>query len=310
MDREFRPPVSGSHKAFQKYADLIPDYEAFLDSLKEEPPVSLRVNTLLIETSELIQRLRDKGIQLHPSPVGETFRLAPDVSHAGRLIEHLMGLIYTQALSSAIPPLVLDPKPGDMVIDLCAAPGSKTTQMAQQMNNLGRIIANEPYTDRHAPLQSNLRRLGVANTVVTAYDGQNFPLRWRFSKVLVDAPCSGEGHARMGPDGELWGLRPLRRDLPRVQRGLLLRAFDVLAEDGVLVYSTCTYNPMENEAVVDHLLRERSARLVPIELKIPHDPGITSWKGMSYHGELIRAWRIYPHRLTTVGFFLAQIARR
>jgi 16S rRNA C967 or C1407 C5-methylase (RsmB/RsmF family) len=90
----------------------------------------------------------------------------------------------------------------------------------------------------------------------------------------------------------------------------LTRAFDLLADDGTVVYATCTYNPVENEAVVDHLLRERPARLVPIMLDIPHDPGITEWRGTTYHGELVKAWRIYPHRLLTVGFFLAQIARR
>jgi 16S rRNA C967 or C1407 C5-methylase (RsmB/RsmF family) len=177
------------------------------------------------------------------------------------------------------------------------------------MRNHGLLIANEPDRRRHASLLSNLRRMGVTNTVVTAYQGQNFPMRGRFSRVLADVPCSGEGKARLNPTGDLISFRPGPGDLPRVQRALLLRAFDLLAEDGCLVYATCTYNPMENEAVVDHLLRSRPSKLVPIALKIPHEPGITAWEGERFSHELAHAWRIYPHRLPSVGFFVAQIRR-
>lgn len=295
---------------FQPYAKLIPEYADFLLALKEECPLSFRVNTLLASPAEVTRRLRNQGFEVLPSGLSGSHWVAPNISHPGYLIEHFMGLIYTQTLSSGMPPLVLSPKAGEMVLDLCAAPGSKTTQMAQQMGNLGIIIANEPIIDRHASLQGNIRRLGVSNTIVTAYHGQNFPLRWRFPKILADVPCSGEGKARVGSDGTLKGFRPLHRDLSRIQKGILLRAFDLLTEDGIMIYSTCTYNPSENEAVVDHLLNERPAKLVPITLDIPHDHGVTRWKGDSFHAELIEAWRIYPHRLPTVGFFLAQIARR
>lgn len=297
-------------ETFGRYRHLIPDFSDFLDALVGELPTSLRINTLLANPRDVVRSLRLKGIDLQPTPLGETFWEAPEESHPGRLLEHLMGLIYTQALGSGLPPMVLAPQPGESVLDLCAAPGSKTTQMAQHMENRGAIIANEPVQARHPSLHGNLRRLGVANTVVTAYDGQNFPKRWRFSKVLVDAPCSGEGNARIGPNGELRGHRRRRRDLSGVQKALLLRAFDVTADDGQLVYSTCTYDPLENEAVVDALLKARPARIMPIFLDIPHDPGVTWWQDGRYDEQIQEAWRIYPHRVRTVGFFLARIARR
>lgn len=295
---------------FNRYADLIPDYEGFLNSLKLKIPTCIRINTLLAEPEDITRKLQAQGVHLMPTVLGREFWEAPDLDSPGRHPLYCMGAIYPQALSSGIPALVLDPKPGELVLDLCASPGSKTTQMAAMMWNQGRIVANEPAVHRHPALVANLRRLGVANTVVTGYPGQSFPMRLRFHRILVDAPCSGEGNARMGPGGELLGTGPRRGDLHRVQTQLLLRAFDLLEEDGVLVYSTCSLDPMENEAVVDQLLRSREAKVLPIPLDIPHDPGVTSWSGRLMAEELAHAWRIYPHRLKTVGFFLAKISRR
>jgi|Deesub1362A_J573_1020465.scaffolds.fasta_scaffold00324_20 NOL1/NOP2/sun family putative RNA methylase len=292
------------------YRDIIPDFRGFMEALRGEIPTSFRVNTLLADPDKVIKALESQGIPLQATPLGEWFWLAPTLRSPGHLLEHLMGLIYTQTLSSGLPPLALDPAPTDRILDLCAAPGSKTTQMAQMMANRGLIVANEPVQGRHAALEGNLRRLGVVNTLVTGYHGQNFPLRWRFNKVLVDVPCSGEGNARVGPWGELRGFRPMRRDFSRLQKALLVRAFDLLEEGGSLVYSTCTYNPRENEAVVDHLLRLRPAEVLPIPLDVPHEAGLTHWRGETYHESLRLAWRIYPHSLPSVGFFMAKIARR
>lgn len=294
---------------FQRYRDLIPDYRDFLDSIRGDIPTCIRINTLRARPEQVLSELRAQGADLIATPLGPEFWEAPTLERPGRLLLYAAGAIYSQALSSGIPALALDPRPGDLVLDLCASPGSKTTQMAAMMGNRGRIVANEPSTRRHPGLLANLHRMGVANTVVTAYAGQSFPMGMRFHRVLVDVPCSGEGNGRMGPRGELLGTAPRHGDLHRVQQQLLLRAFDLLEEQGLLIYSTCSYNPMENEAVVDGLLRRRPARVLPIDLQIPHDQGITHWAGMTFREELVHAWRIYPHRLKTVGFFLARIAR-
>jgi tRNA (cytosine49-C5)-methyltransferase len=296
-------------EAFDVYKGLIPDFQDFLEALAQHPPTAIRVNTLLAPPEMVVRQLRADGVLLEPTALGDLFWTAPEIMNPGHLWAHLMGLVYTQSLSSGLPPLALDPKPEDLVLDLCAAPGSKTTQMAQQMENRGRIIANEPSPRRQAPLSSNIRRLGVSNTIVTAYQGQDFPMRWRFKKVLVDAPCSGEGNARIAPSGEMTGFKSKRSEIERIQERLLLRAFDLLEEGGTLVYATCTYDPKENEAIVAQLLTKRPARLLPIPLEIPHDPGITSWEGVAFHEDLVEAWRIYPHRIPTVGFFLAKVGR-
>jgi len=295
---------------FKKYKDLIPDYEAFLDSIRGEIPTFIRFNTLLCDPFRLAEAMRSSGIELHPTPLGPDFWIAPSLAKPGNSIFHLCGYIYCQNLSSGIPAIVLGPRPGEVVLDMCAAPGGKTTQMAAFMKNTCRIVANEPFPARHPGLVANLRRLGVTNTIITAYSGQDFPLRVRFERILVDAPCSGEGNGRMGPSGELMGTSPRPKDLHGLQVRILLRAFDLLEEEGTLVYSTCTYDAMENEAVIDALLKARPARVVPIQLDIPHDQGIETWKGLSFSEEVCNAWRIYPHRLQSVGFFLAKICRR
>jgi NOL1/NOP2/sun family putative RNA methylase len=294
---------------FAHYQGIIPDFDSFLASLEEPRPLCLRINTLLTTPARILPQLSRRGLDLRPTPLGEEFWYVSSPLKVGHLIEHMMGLVYVQALSSGIPVLALNPMPGEVVLDMCAAPGSKTTQMAQAMRNKGLIIANDPDTNRHAALQNNLRRLGVSNTIVTAYDGQNFPMRMKFSKILVDVPCSGEGNAFVARDGSLAGTRPVQRDLSRIQSAILTRAFDILEEGGTLVYSTCTYNPSENEGVLNKLLKSRPARILPIELDIPHDPGITQWKGVHYNEDVKEAWRIYPHRIPTVGFFLAKIGR-
>lgn len=294
---------------FDKYRDVIPDYEDFVESLRGPLPSCLRINTLFSDPQRIVSALRAIGVELIPTPLGPEFWLAPQWKEVGRSPFHCFGLIYSQALSSGIPPVALSPGPEDLVLDLCAAPGSKTTQMAALMRNRGRIVANDPSPRRITALVANLRRMGVSNAVVTAYAGQNFPMRVKFDKILVDVPCSGEGKARMGPDGELLGTSPNSPRLHEIQVNLVLKAFDLLKKGGTLVYSTCSYDPMENEAVLDMLLKERPARIVPIGLPIPYDPGIQEWKGLKFSQEVRNAWRIYPHRLRTVGFFVAKVCK-
>ncbi len=294
---------------FSRYCGIIPDFDSFLASLKAPIPQSIRINTLMGSPEATLRTLVAEGLKPISTPLGPEFVVVEGLESPGRLLLHFTGHIYSQSLSSGIPALALAPEPGDLVLDMCAAPGSKTTQMAAMMKNQGRIVANEPYSKRHPGLLANLHRMAVTNTVVTAYSGQDFPLRIRFKKVLVDAPCSGEGNGRVDSQGRLVGTTPHQGNLQELQYRLLLRGFELLEQGGVLVYSTCSYDPGENEAVVDRLLRERGAKLLPIELPIPHDPGISQWKGFQFSQELTNAWRIYPHRLDTVGFFLAKLTR-
>ena len=221
-----------------------------------------------------------------------------------------MGYYHPQAFTSALASLILAPQPGELVCDLCAAPGSKTSHMAQLMHNQGVIVANEPAHARLSMLEYNLKHLGISNVVTTHYAGQNFPRRCKFARVLVDAPCSGEGNYRWDRQGRV---RHAHRaagtpdDLPRLQKQLLVRGFDLLAPGGSLIYATCTYNPAENEAIVQTLLEQRPATLQPITLPVPHSPGLQQWKEQTYDVRMQHCWRLYPHQTGSVGFFVASI---
>jgi 16S rRNA C967 or C1407 C5-methylase (RsmB/RsmF family) len=182
--------------------------------------------------------------------------------------------------------------------------------MAQLMRDQGIIVANDRHEKRLSMLEHNLKRLGISNVVTTCYAGQNFPLRQKFHRVLVDAPCSGEGNYRWDASGRLRHYRRACGDLPSLQKQLLLRGFDLLATGGTLLYATCTYNPAENEAVVQTLLEQRAAMLQPIRLDVPHGPGLSHWREQTYDPCMGHCWRLYPHHTQSVGFFLASIRAR
>lgn len=288
----------------------MPDFFAFCQALTTPRTCCLRVNTLRTTPEHVRVRLEAQGYEVSATPLAADLFLVPALTHPGRLQEALAGYYYPQALTSAVASLALAPQPEELVCDLCAAPGSKTSHMAQLMHNRGLIVANEPVHERLAMLAYNLKHLGVSNVVTTRYTGQNFPKREKFQRVLVDAPCSGEGNYRWDIQGRQRHMRRSKNtpaDLPRLQQQLLIRGFDLLEPGGQLLYATCTYNPEENEAVVQTLLEQRPARVQPITLPIPHSPGLQHWRDRTYDASMQHCWRLYPHHTGSVGFFLASI---
>jgi 16S rRNA C967 or C1407 C5-methylase (RsmB/RsmF family) len=250
------------------------------------------------------------GYSVTVSPLADVLLLVHNLTHPGRLREALLGYYHPQALTSAMVSLMVAPQPDELVCDLCAAPGSKTSYMAQLMHNQGIIVANDPAHARLAMLAYNLKHLGISNVVMSRYTGQNFPLQCKFARVLVDAPCSGEGNYHWDKQGRMQRVRHGRStpaDLPRLQKQLLLQGFDLLAPGGRLIYATCTYNPAENEAVVQDLLEQRPATIQPITLPAPHSPGLLQWKEYTYDERMQYCWRLYPHHTGSVGFFVASI---
>ncbi len=294
---------------FASYSEIIQDFTAFCSRLSEPLPVHLRINTLKAPIVETRSRLERQGFLLvEEKPLHMVFR-AGNIPLPGHLLEFSLGHLHSQALSSVLAGLVLDPKPGDTLLDLCAAPGSKTSLLAQLMQNEGIIVANDRNQNRLIPLQANLKRLGVTNTIVVCYPGQHFPKKFSFDRILVDVPCSAEGTLRAGPNKTLRQPTQANKKLLRLQRDLLLRAFDLLKPGATLVYSTCTYSPEENESVVQFLLENRPAEIKPIALNLLHSPGLDHWKETSYDPSIKHCWRIYPHQLDTVGFFLARVRK-
>jgi len=296
---------------FDEYMDFIPDYRLFREAVNRPPPVHVRVNRLKARPEVVIASMGSRGIKVVPvSERFPSFLILENVSHPGNLPEYHLGHIHPQALSSCLAALILAPSPGSRALDMCAAPGGKTAFISELMQNTGLVVANELVPARQSPLGHTLTRLGVMNAVVTGYQAQEFPMRNRFDFILADVPCSGEGGFRGGKQPKKPVSKRGRVNLPELQKRILMRGFDMLAERGVMVYSTCTYNPDENEAVVQHLLEQRNAELLPFQTGFKQESGLLSWKTECYDSRLTVAARFYPHRVDSVGFFMARICRR
>ncbi|NDY42824.1 RsmB/NOP family class I SAM-dependent RNA methyltransferase, partial [Dissulfurirhabdus thermomarina] len=291
------------------YLDFIPDPEAYAAHLERPLPPYLRLNPLKGDPGATLGLLEAAGVKLAPVPGVPGFHRAAYPGPLGATDAHQLGLVYVQALTSAMPVLALDPRPGELVLDLCAAPGGKTTHAAQLMADTGAIVANDRKMGRLSALTANLKRMGVTCAAVTCYRGDAFPPGARFDRVLLDAPCSGEGKYRVGREGALLAARRGRTDLPAIQKGLIVKAFDLVRPGGVLVYATCTLNPDENEAVLQYLYKRRKAEPVPWQPPLPSGPGLERFKGASYDPRCRYARRFYPHQVDSVGFFVAKVAR-
>jgi NOL1/NOP2/sun family putative RNA methylase len=299
---------------FKDYCEIIPDFPPFLESLKRAMPLHIRINTLKVKPENLCMMLEKRGI--HLKSMGDSTGLFFEISGTnsiGNLIEYFAGYIHSQALTSCLASVALSPKDGSYVLDMCASPGGKTSHIAQIMKNSGLIIANELYPNRHIPLAHTLSRLGVLNMVFTAYQAQEFPLKQRFDYILADVPCSGEGRIRNIKEdysGRWDGKITVRPRLLELQKKIIIRGFDLLKDSGVMLYATCTYNPDENESVVDYLLQNRDAELLPINLDFHYEPGLTLWGNKRYDKRLQHTVRFYPHQINSVGFFMARIGRK
>lgn len=291
------------------------EYELFLQAIFSSKKPSIRVNTIKIEKEVLLKRLHAKGFVLLAVPFYEdAFVVEQSPAEIGNTVEHFMGYYYVQSLSSMIPPILLDPKPGERVLDIASAPGSKTTQMAQMMKNQGLIVANDVDVDRVKALSNNVDRMGALNVIITIMEGNRFGnlLPDYFDKVLVDAPCSALG--TLSKNSEIlkwWGSEKVGR-LMNTQKALILSGFDSLKPGGLMVYSTCTLTPQENEYIVDYLLQKRpNARILDFELNgVRLRNGVTHWGKFQFRQEVEKCKRIEPyHNENFEGFFMALITK-
>lgn len=299
--------IEFKEKFIERFSKLT-DWETFKKYNLSFLRKTIRVNTLKITVPELKKRL-EKDWQLEQVPWYEDgFWIKGERRDVGNLPEHCLGYIYVQEAASMIPPIVLDPKPGDVVLDVAAAPGSKTTQIAQMMKNQGIIIANDVAHDRLAALGVNIQRCGVANTVITMMKGRY--LQGEFDKILLDAPCSGTGTIRKSVKTiYTWNMDLVRR-MSGEQKQLILHSFSLLKKGGTMVYSTCSLEPEENEEVIDYLLKNcEDAKIMPIKLKIKKSEPVTEFDGKKYSPEVKKCLRIWPQDNDTEGFFVAKIQK-
>jgi len=274
---------------------------------------SIRVNTVLDSVANVKKSIEAKGWKLEPIPwCKEGFWIEhPDRKDVGNLLEHHLGKIYVQEAVSMIPPLALQPKPGDLVLDMCAAPGSKTTQMGAMMGNKGLLVANDLKGERLQSLGINIQRSGLTNVVVTKMHGKRFH-EFAFDKILVDAPCSGTGTIRKSLKTiRIWNEGMIRK-IAREQIGLAERAVLNLKSGGEMVYSTCSLEPEENEMIV-HLLLEKFAELEVVPVKLPGlktGKPVMEWNGVSLNPQIKHALRIWPQDNDTEGFFVCKLRKK
>jgi NOL1/NOP2/sun family putative RNA methylase len=300
------------HKLYTRYESIIPDFDVFLDYMKKPLVQSLRINTLKAKREEVIRLLGD--LKLAELPFSQDSFTVAGRHSLGNHVAHSLGLIYVQEVASMIPVIVLDPQPDEVVMDLCAAPGSKTTQIAQLMANRGLLVANEISRKRMRGLTHNIKRCGLMNEVVISVNGQKIHRVFTdyFDRILIDAPCSAEGTIRRSKAVLFhWGVKNIQR-MSRLQVGLLVGAFRALRPGGTMVYSTCTIAPEENEMVVSYLLEKfPEAELLPIKVAgFKMRSGVTNWQGVRFDPRVQHCARILPQDNDTAPFFLARLTKR
>ncbi|WP_457751424.1 tRNA (cytosine(49)-C(5))-methyltransferase [Thermococcus sp.] len=303
-----RDRIKETNPAFYERYSMLEDTDEFWEFIIRPLRQSIRVNTLKAPLEVVVERLREE-FELQKIPwVREGFFI--NVDNLAKVPEHSLGLIFGQEGSSMIPPVVLDPKPGELVLDMAAAPGSKTGQIAQYMENGGCIVANDPKLSRANVLIANLNKMGVLIAKVTTKDGAYFGrFENTFDRILLDAPCSSVGMIRKSWKFlTSWRLRGVIKYM-NIQKRLILAAYRALKPGGVLVYSTCTIDPLENEEVVDYLLRKTDARLEQIDLPVKTSEPVLEWEGRTYSEELKKALRIHPNDNDTEAFFIAKIVK-
>jgi 16S rRNA (cytosine967-C5)-methyltransferase len=270
----------------------------------QNPPIYVRVNTLQTSVNETIQDLVKEGFQCASTPgIPEILKLERGPKPVTHAAPYLKNTIYIQSLASALVSRVINPASDAIIVDLCAAPGSKTSHLAQLMQNRGTIVAIDNAPPRARELQRNLQRLGVKNSYVILASSFGLPFRDAFHAdyVLVDPPCSNTGVIQTRPEVK-WNITPERIErIKRIQVRLLDNGSALVAPDGYAIYSTCSITLEENEYLIrDFLSTHPDFELSPTE----HDLGTTGFEDCNY------CLRLFPHQQCTEGFFIAKLHRR
>lgn len=269
---------------------------------------SLRINTIKITENELIERLKKLKIKLTKIPYTDNGYFYESKFSLASTTEYLQGYFYIQESASQLPAKVLNPQSEDKVLDMCASPGSKTTQLAAMMQNKGIIIAIDNDSRRLLSLRNNLERCNVLNTILYKKDARfanDFKIE--FDKVLLDAPCSGNYiiEENFFKTKTLQGIQ----ERSRIQKELLKAAFKVLKKDGILVYSTCSLEPEEDEMNIDWFLTKYpEMKLEETGLEIG-DPGLVKVFEKKLNSELKKTRRFWPEKTGTEGFYIAKLRK-
>ena len=291
--------------------------EEFLKEYKnfsvDKYPSYIRTNDNRIELQRLINNLQKQGIYLRKNDdIENTFQITEGENLAGKTVEHLLGKYYIQSLSSMIPALVLSPTKQDNVLDLCAAPGSKSTQIAQLMDYRGTLYSNEPNQNRIKALVHNLDKSNAVNMHVLRSKGELLSKVYNeyFDKILVDAPCSALGVIQKNQEvSNWWNINSVKK-LSSLQLKLLISAIKMAKVGADIVYSTCTLTIEENEYVINKVIENYPVELVEFDINLPYICGYKRIGEFKFNSDIEKTKRIIPWQINSEGFFIAKLIKK
>lgn len=333
----------------ERYRDIVDDWPAFSEACRSPLPTVLWANPLRaamlsrlnvaqgleaaagVDPSEggaspqrkeegerreaggraLAARLRQRGLEVQEVGWYPGALRVLNLDKPGNTLEFYLGLYHVQEEISLLPAVLLEACPGERILDLCAAPGGKTAQIACAMKNRGTLVANDVRPGRLRALRANCERLGLLDVAISAHDGTRFPTSaGGFDRILLDVPCSCEGNVRQMGETPWQRREGLLTGRSGLQATLLGRAWKLLAPGGVLVYATCTFAPEENEVVLDYVLRD-DAIIEPVEVPgLIAATGVTEWGGRALRSDCAHLARFWPHLNDTGGFAAARVRKR
>ena len=273
----------------------------------ETTPQAIRVNPLKTTDKELIETVSEHGVLLEKVPyLDHGYKVLSSPFSLGASIEYLLGMYSLQESASQYPVQILQPTSSDKVLDMASAPGGKTTQAAAYMKNEGLMVALDISRDRLYATENNIERCGITNTSIHHVDALELPDHSRFTKVLLDAPCSGNYVTDSS-----WFSKRTEQDIEHnamMQRRFLVKALNLLEAGGILVYSTCSLEPEENELNIQWLIENYSVELV--ELDGAGSQALTEVNDIKLDESLSFCRRFWPDQTGTQGFFVAKVVKR
>lgn len=289
------------------------DYSSFITATVEPP--AIRVNTLKTTLAAFEKKLQQWQVDLRPHPINPTgFILKEDKLPLSHTLAFFLGEFFYQGIASQLPVLALDPQPGETILDMSAAPGSKATQIAALMNNSGRLALNDPSPGRNSVLTKHSHRAGIQHDVILQLPGQQIGQLFPefFDRILVDAPCTGLGTFAAQPDEikKWWSYQKLKK-LSEIQHYLLISAIKAAKVGGTIVYSTCSIAPEENEMVIQKILNEYPVQIeeLPRWNGFQFQSGMEQYQNIKFQPDLQNAIRVSPIDQPIEGFFIVRLKK-
>ena len=275
------------------------DVDKVLTANNTEAPLEIRVNTLKIQRDELIKLFEEKGIKSYKCKYADKGLIIENPFEIDKTDEYKNGLFSVQSESSMLAGQILNPKENSFIIDVCAAPGGKTLNAAEMMNNTGKILSRDIYPAKLRLIENELKRLVIKNVKVEKYDARKLDesLVGKADYVIADVPCSGLGIIRRKP--EIKYNETDLKDITEIQYKILENASKYLKQSGELVYSTCTTNKEENIEIINRFLKNKNFILADFS-DIINEDFKTAKDGYI---------EIYPHLHGMDGFFIAKLKR-